>query len=94
MRAREAWLETQSKLHAPRGLLARPYFRFFKADLWKPCAFWPDDGQCMQVRGSASPGPGALRYPSTLRPQEECAVCECEPDDMPQSYAEELQQGV
>ncbi len=22
------------------------YFRFFKANLWKECPFWPEDGQC------------------------------------------------
>ena len=51
-----------------RNLTARTYFRYFKVDLWRSCAFWPEDGTC-----------GG----------EDCAVCECDPAEIPACWSAE-----
>lgn len=28
-------------------LVATPFFRYFKVNLWCDCSFWPDDSMCM-----------------------------------------------
>ena len=29
------------------ALMEKPFFRFFKINLYTDCPLWPDDGQCM-----------------------------------------------